>query len=131
MLIAGMVAPAKAEGTLIKPRVEQNDIANERFGDAFYAHEPMYAALGGGEDFDAKLQISFKLRIWDHVFFGYTQTSIWDIYKESSPFRDTSYRPSLFYYKPDIWGQETNSLGLAVGAEHESNGKDEIGRAHV
>lgn len=123
VLMAGAVMPVIAEDALIKPRVEPDDIAGERFQGAFYAHEPIYGVLGGGDQFDAKFQVSFKLRIWDHTFFGYTQTSVWDLYDESSPFRDSSYRPSVFYYRPDIWGTETNSLGVATGLEHESNGK--------
>jgi outer membrane phospholipase A len=117
------ISCSRVESAWITPRVEPPDLKDERFEGAFYAHEPTYATLGGGEGLDAKFQISFKLRIWDHIFFGYTQSSVWDLYKESSPFRDTSYRPSFFYYKPEIWGPENNSVGLAVGAEHESNGK--------
>jgi outer membrane phospholipase A len=124
LLFACAVVRAQAEEAAISvSRVEPGDITNEKFEGAFYAYQPTYAALGGGEEFDLKFQISFKLRVWDHLFFGYTQTSVWNLYQESSPFHDTSYRPSLFYYEPDIWGSPTNSLGLATGFEHESNGK--------
>jgi outer membrane phospholipase A len=127
--MAGASAPAMAEDALLKPkaRVEPGEIAGERFQGAFYAHEPIYGVLGGGDEFDAKFQFSFKLRIWDHTFFGYTQTSVWDLYEESSPFRDSSYRPSLFYYNPYQFyeSRTTGSLGFSAGLEHESNGKAE------
>ena len=58
------------------------------------------------------------------LYFGYTQTSVWDLGVDSKPFRDTSFRPSFFYQfrlsDPGSGGWAT----LAAGYEHESNGKD-------
>ncbi|MFX7858123.1 phospholipase A, partial [Acinetobacter baumannii] len=84
-----------------------------------------------------KFQLSFKFRIFqpenpastallDNLYFGYTQFSLWDLGKESAPFRDTNYRPSLFYYRPDtgIQGGALSRLSFAGGIEHESNGRD-------
>ena len=81
--------------------------------------------------------MSFKFRIFqpenpastallDNLYFGYTQFSLWDLGKESAPFRDTNYRPSLFYYRPDtgIQGGALSRLSFAGGIEHESNGRD-------
>lgn len=96
-------------------------------------HEPAYFSLGTRGGANAKFQLSFKYRIFDslwdtgitdHIYFGYTQTSIWDLETGSAPFRDTSYRPSLFYYRNDVAALGARArLGLQGGAEHESNGK--------
>lgn len=100
-------------------------------------HEPMFAALGAHEGLNMKFQLSFKFRIFqpenpastallDNLYFGYTQFSLWDLGKESAPFRDTNYRPSLFYYRPDTGVQAgaLTRLSFAGGIEHESNGRD-------
>jgi len=100
-------------------------------------NEPMYIVLGAHNGANAKFQLSFKFRIFegkdpasrsliDNLYFGYTQTSLWDLSKPSAPFRDTSYRPSLFYYLFDtgVKGPHLSRLSLATGLEHESNGRD-------
>lgn len=100
-------------------------------------HEPMYFVYGGTHPRSARFQVSFRYRIFDDIgvvaerfplarglYFGYTQTSVWDLGSDSKPFRDTSFRPSLFYHfrlsDPASGGWAT----LAAGYEHESNGKD-------
>ena len=106
---------------------------------ALSAHEPMYFVLGHDSDrgVDARFQISFKYRLFDpegiiggfspllsNLYFTYTQTSLWDLGEDSSPFRDTSYRPGLFYQ----WaGSESLPLPTEwrAGIEHESNGRSE------
>lgn len=106
---------------------------------ALSAHEPMYFVLGHDSDrgADARFQISFKYRLFDpegiiggfspllsNLYFTYTQTSLWDLGEDSSPFRDTSYRPGLLYQ----WaGSESLPLptGWRAGLEHESNGRDD------
>lgn len=101
---------------------------------ALSANDPMYFVVGRGGV--ARFQFSFKYRAFDpdskpvawfsplsNLYFGYTQTSMWDLGGQSKPFRDSSYRPSLFWQgttlgdgmKPDI---------MRAGFEHESNGKD-------
>jgi outer membrane phospholipase A len=106
---------------------------------ALSTHEPMYFIVGTRETTSAKLQLSFKYRFFDEesvvarwfaplgkLHFGYTQSSIWDIGKDSAPFRDTSYRPSFFYFEPNVWSSSDGGqrLSLSAGVEHESNGKD-------
>lgn len=106
---------------------------------ALSAYEPMYFVLGHDSDrgADARFQISFKYRLFDpegviggfspllsNLYFTYTQTSLWDLGEDSSPFRDTSYRPGLFYQ----WaGSERLPLPTEwrAGIEHESNGRSE------
>lgn len=104
---------------------------------ALSPEEPIYFLFGHGDDHgaDARFQISFKYRPFEpkgsiaqyapflsNLYFSYTQTTLWDIGGDSSPFRDTSYRPGIFYrwagasrgVLPDVW---------RIGVEHESNGQ--------
>jgi outer membrane phospholipase A len=100
-------------------------------------HDPMYLMFGGRNGFNAKFQLSFKFRVFqpdapasrrfiDNLYFGYTQFSLWDLGQESAPFRDTNYKPSVFYYLADtgVRGGALLRLSLATGFEHESNGRD-------
>jgi outer membrane phospholipase A len=102
--------------------------------------DPTYFIVGNsGHDVSAKFQLSFKYRIFqpddprsrgliDNLYFGYTQFSIWDLQAPSSPFRDTNYRPSLFYFLPDLGVSNSfiSRISLATGLEHESNGQDGV-----
>lgn len=90
----------------------------------------------GGLDCDIKFQLSFSRRLRPPItlrdtpyisaieklplFFGYTQESYWDICGDSAPFRETNYRPTLFYRKV----YENTDQELYFGYEHESNGRD-------
>jgi phospholipase A1 len=102
-------------------------------------YEPMYFLAGVRGPNTARFQLSFKYRLFDErgalarvvpgldkVHFGLTQTSLWDIGGSSAPFRDTSYRPALFYYEPQlaVSGGGRHLFGLESGIEHESNGRD-------
>ncbi len=99
-------------------------------------NEPMYFMVGAHDGANAKFQLSFKYRIFqgedpasrsvfDNLYFGYTQFSLWDLANESKPFRDTNYRPSLYYYLSDTGVQRgaLSRLSFAAGLEHESNGR--------
>ncbi|MGI4983222.1 MAG: phospholipase A [Janthinobacterium lividum] len=99
-------------------------------------YEPMYFGAGHNGHTTARFQLSFKYRVvtpadprskgfLDNLYFGYTQAAIWDLTANSKPFRDISYKPSLFYYLPDVGlhSRWFDSLGVQAGLEHESNGK--------
>jgi outer membrane phospholipase A len=99
-------------------------------------YEPMYIEAGRNGHTTARFQLSFKYRIvkpadprsrgfLDNLYFGYTQVSIWDLTADSKPFRDTSYKPSIFYYLADtgLRSRWFDSLGFQGGIEHESNGQ--------
>jgi phospholipase A1 len=97
-------------------------------------NDPMYFVIGPLGGYSARFQLSFKYRMFDQstgvgraqpwlagFFFGYTQSTLWDLSSESKPFRDTSYRPSLFW----TWARTDDKTwidGLRAGVEHESNG---------
>ena len=132
-------------------------LANGKFG--LRAYYPNYAivsytnktprgdpALDGTNSGDAdylntetKFQISLRAdyvtdlfgftQIWTGA---YTQTSYWQIFIESSPFRETNYKPELlvtfpFYHKLDAIGMKA----IAFGYKHASNGQPDNPDANV
>ncbi len=86
--------------------------------------------------FETEFQISFKKDVFSNLLgfdekyaFGYTQTSWWQTFKDSKPFRETNYRPEVFVYG---FYKDKNSFlkGYQLGLLHESNGRDrEISRS--
>jgi len=99
-------------------------------------NEPMYFIAGSHGPTTARFQISFKYRLFDAtsgfgqgqpwlsgLYLGYTQNSLWDLSSESEPFRDTSYRPSLFW-KWERASERRVFDGARLGLEHESNGDE-------
>jgi len=118
----------------------QDDVAiAPRFADNLSFYEPMYFVVGPRESLNAKFQLGFKYRLlssesrlarerpfWEDFFFGYTQTSLWDLGADSAPFLDTSYKPGLFYLKPfaDVRFLGFKLDSLEGGYQHESNGQD-------
>jgi outer membrane phospholipase A len=104
----------------------------------FSPHEPLFFVGGGSGGSNARFQLSFKFRpigpsddqvagrgFWEDLYLGFTQTSLWDLHAPSKPFTDSSYRPSLFYFRNSLDRKFLGArLGLASGFEHESNGRD-------
>ncbi len=99
-------------------------------------NDPMYFVVGAREGWDARFQLSFKYRLFDTaggfgrdrpwlagLYFGYTQNSLWDLSTKSRPFRDTSYRPSVFW-KWERTDERSWIDAARIGVEHESNGRD-------
>lgn len=86
----------------------------------------------GRDQTEAKFQLSVKKPIAHNILgfnetlnFGYTHTSWWQLYKESSPFRETNYRPEIFITFPYGKKDETTLKGFTFGLLHESNGQPE------
>ena len=87
----------------------------------------------GLEHAEAEFQISFKVPLnysdllfeGDGLFFGMTLKSFWQVYADeiSRPFRETNYRPELFYVTPTPWTPFGGTTAFGVGIEHESNGQ--------
>ncbi|HSI23822.1 MAG TPA: phospholipase A [Methylophilaceae bacterium] len=102
---------------------------------ALSVNEPMYFLLGG--EGDARFQLSFNYRLFSPegaivklvpflkgMYFGYTQNSFWELGEDSKPFRDTSYRPSLFW-QGKLEGRDWMPQTWKAGYEHESNGRED------
>jgi phospholipase A1 len=102
-----------------------------------------YGAQGSYEGIDsplqhkeAKLQISFKVPLNeediffpnDGIYLGFTMKSFWQVYNKelSAPFRETNYRPEVFYQAP-ISSQMLGGAWIGrIGFEHESNGRSQF-----
>jgi phospholipase A1/A2 len=102
-------------------------------------YEPVYFIVGGDGGLNAKFQISLRYQLFDgngplakrlpwidDFYLSYSQTSLWDLGDLSKPFKDSSYRPRLFYSDPDLTRLFDGQLRLGVetGFGHESNGKE-------
>ena len=72
-----------------------------------------------------KFQFSGILPVWESIAgregldlsLGYTQTSVWDFFGASSPFRDNCYSPGIYLSVP------LERDALLLGVEHRSNGR--------
>jgi phospholipase A1 len=80
---------------------------------------------------EAELQVSLMLNVGNNLFgldesyyVSYTHQAFWQLYAESSPFRETTYNPELFVIFPI---QDDNSMlhmrSLKVAYAHRSNGQ--------
>ncbi len=110
--------------------------AFEQIRNAISSYEPIYFVVGNRPETNARFQLSFKYRLanppsleesrfYHHFYLGYTQRSLWDLSSDSIPFIDTTYNPSVFWYKEKLWetAQQPFYMGLNAGIEHKSNGK--------
>jgi outer membrane phospholipase A len=107
---------------------------------AVSVYEPVYFIVGGDGGLNAKFQISLRYQLFDgsgplarrlpwidDLYLSYSQTSLWDLGDLSKPFRDSSFRPRLFYANYDLarFFDGRLRVGVESGFGHESNGKKE------
>lgn len=79
---------------------------------------------------EAKFQLSIKKLINNDLFglnesiyFAYTQTSWWEIYEESTPFRETNYKPEAFILFPFTSTIYEPLKAYKIAFLHASNGQ--------
>lgn len=87
-------------------------------------------------DIEAKFQISLKVPLTfgdlfmegDEIYFAFTIEAWWQVYAEgiSRPFRETNYRPELFYITPLPWKLAGGNIMWGLGIEHQSNGQVQL-----
>jgi len=93
-----------------------------------------FEALGEGyKKVESKFQLSLKLPLsyssllvdGDRIYAGFTLEAWWQVYADdiSSPFRETNYRPEVFYVAPLDWHPNDANTGVMFGFEHQSNGR--------
>jgi phospholipase A1 len=85
---------------------------------------------------EAKLQLSLKVPLNaddlifknDGLYFGFTLKSFWQVYNSdiSAPFRETNYRPEVFYQTLLPFTLFDSNMFTRVGMEHESNGRSQL-----
>lgn len=79
---------------------------------------------------DAKFQVSIRqiltnsvLPFRTYLFLTYTQLAFWDVFKESFPFRDLNFNPTIGVGRYLVRNNRYVG-GIMLQFEHESNGKD-------
>ena len=107
----------------------------------FSLYDPIYLIVGDDGGANAKFQLSFKYQFFSEggwlnrrlkfparLFLSYTQTSLWDLDDDSSPFTDSSYKPRIFYANDFVTPTDTQhwGFGFEAGFAHESNGKSGV-----
>ncbi|WP_250656145.1 phospholipase A [Alkalimarinus coralli] len=85
---------------------------------------------------EIKLQLSLKVPLTysklfvenDAIYFGFTLKSFWQFYNSdlSAPFRETNYRPEIYYEASFPFQPWNGTLMTRVGIEHESNGRSQF-----
>ena len=136
---SGSQAPVVAHTPALSGITRDSRVVDKPPPLAISVYEPVYILIGGDGGLNAKFQISLRYRLFDgrgrlasrapwidDLYLSFSQTSLWDLDEASSPFRDSSYRPRLFYAGDDLarFLDGRLRLGLETGAGHESNGKD-------
>jgi len=96
-------------------------------------HRENYFITGFTSATEVKFQVSAKYDLWPNsgqhgFYFAFTELSLWNAYRKSSPFVELNYNPELFYVYFHHPGRYFPTPGCAlfherVGIEHESNGE--------
>lgn len=104
-----------------------------RINTEVYGSEPDW--VDHMEDIEAKFQLSLKVPVntqsllvnGDALYFGFTVEAWWQVYADdiSKPFRETNYRPEMFYLMPLDFHPLGGNSGLMFGVEHQSNGRSQ------
>jgi len=123
--------PAPRPADRIGDKVDPDAYAILSSARGLNTHRPMYlfpatySSKFRGEQTELVGQLSGKWRVFGtDLFLAYTQKSFWQYVNgdESSPFRETSYNPEVFY-RWELDRKRFNRWALDIGAEHESNGQ--------
>jgi len=98
-----------------------------------YADKPYKSNIPNVEysNFEVELQISLMIKVSDNLFglkekyyLSYTQHSFWQLYINSSPFRETNYNPEAFVIFPiSHKNAYFNIRSLKFAFAHQSNGQ--------
>ncbi|WP_058120418.1 phospholipase A [Photobacterium kishitanii] len=105
-------------------------VMTDSINNAAYEDSPWAGKMKNAE---AEFQISFKTPLNygdllihdDGLFVAFTLESYWQVYAAdiSRPFRETNYRPEIFYLAPTPWTPLGANTWMTVGIEHQSNGR--------
>lgn len=97
----------------------------------------VYAAFADLEEHYIQLESKFQLGIMhslkkgniffpgDGIYFSFTNEAWWQVYSDnvSKPFRETNYKPEIFYITPTAWQPNDGNTAVMIGFEHQSNGR--------
>lgn len=97
------------------------------------AYKDLEGLDNGYKKVESKFQLSLKLPLsydsllvdGDRLYAAFTIEAWWQVYAKdiSSPFRETNYRPEVFYIAPLDWHPNDANTAIMVGFEHQSNGR--------
>ena len=122
------------EGTVVTTATatESAEVTPPDF-DLLSFHRENYFITGFTGSTEVKFQVSAKYDLWPNLgqhgfYFAFTELSLWNAYRKSSPFVELNYNPELFYVYFHHPGRYFPTPGCAlfherVGIEHESNGE--------
>ncbi|WP_448547256.1 phospholipase A [Thalassotalea fusca] len=109
-------------------------LTTNQINKAAYDHVEGYA--DNLVDIESKFQLSLKAPLnhrdiftrGDALMFAFTLEAWWQVYSDniSKPFRETNYRPELFYLSPLQWHPFEGNTGFVLGVEHQSNGRSQL-----
>lgn len=123
---------AMAENQLATAATTDRTAGNLFLGN-FSVYEPIYAVYGPGTNTEARIQISFKYKLFgsahhneepEGLHFAYTQRMFWDLAADSSPFRNIEFQPELTYMNAPVRIYKGVNLAGQASIRHESNGRD-------
>lgn len=127
--LAAPSAPTSTATSTVASAASNPDL-REYFATHMSFYEPIYFIGGSAPSVEFQLSLKYKVFAfkddWDpltHLYFAYTQTSFWNAFSKNPSFFDTSYKPSMFLYYPDVFQKGFFQLDLQGGIEHESNGR--------
>jgi phospholipase A1 len=103
------------------------------------SYKPTYIVAGPSTP-NAKFQFSVKFRLFSaqgavggaaqplaNLYFGYTQTALWDVESPSQTTLDITHMPELFFATHTLPRRDgrlgTTVMGFQFGVQHESNGR--------
>jgi outer membrane phospholipase A len=103
------------------------------------SYKPIYIVAGPSVP-NAKFQFSLKFRLFSpdgvvgdpvpplsNLYFGYTQTALWDVENPSQTTLDITHMPELFFATHTLPRGDarlgSTALGFQFGVQHESNGR--------
>lgn len=123
---------AQTPPSIEPPQKPRRSTLVQYLGNHLSPYEPIYFLLGTYPA--AEFQFSLKYQLFNftnsfspltNLYFAYTQTSFWDLISSDPSFFDSSYKPSMFVYRPDVYSTKEKffRLDMQGGAEHESNGR--------
>lgn len=111
-------------------KIEDNNPAFALYKDSYFLTGVPLNKRITNETADAIFQISIRQRLSKStlpfetfLYLTYTQKSFWQIYEESSPFKDNNYNPGIGIGKYLVKDNELFG-GLFIQLQHESNGRD-------
>jgi len=153
--VTGELAQQEAQ---LEGNEENHSKLGRFFSEHFFRYDPIYFSVGGnpghkkpspriGDFPNARFQISLRYRIfgeegtladrWGYItnfYLGYTQRTVWDLYGDSCPFVDSTFKPEFQYFHQNLLKQPSGilkNMDVLASISHESNGRNGSGSRSI